>query len=133
MVLYQGIHHRAIGGEIRNLIWSGNDDLPIQNIIIGVVASVDHKGEVHHQTGRVAVAVGAGIGLVGRKAVVGKKLVGALSVYYDASTGDLDFRGDVKPITYKIEVVILLCVGINRDGIGENGSVGVLGVFMTCL
>jgi hypothetical protein len=133
MVLYQGIHHRAIGGEIRNLIGSGNDDLPIQDIIIGIVASVYHKGEVHHQTGRVAVAVGAGIGLVGRKAVVGKKLVGTLPVHDDASAGALDFRGDVKPITYKIEFVILLCVGINRDGIGENGSVGVLGVFMTGL
>ena len=127
MVLYQGVHHRAIGGEIRNLIGSGNDDLPIQDIIIGIVASVYHKGEVHHQTGRVAVAVGAGIGLVGWEAVVGKKLVGTQSVNDDASAGALDFRGDVKPITYKIKFVI------NRDGIGENGSVGVLGIFMTGL
>ena len=133
MVLYQRIHHRAVGGERRNLVGSGDDDLSIQNVIVCIVATVDHEREVHHQSGGVAVAVGAGVGFVGREAVVGEKLVSALSVDDDASAGTLNFGGDISPSADEIEVVVLLRVGINRDRIRENGPIGVLGVFLATL
>ena len=72
--MYQWIHCRAIGGETGNHVGFADDDLSIQDVIVSIVAVVDDKGEIHHHSRGVAMAVGAGIGFVGRHAVVGQEL-----------------------------------------------------------
>ena len=61
----------AVRGKIRNHVRLSYDDLPIQDVIVGVVATVDDERKVHHQTCGVALAVGAGIRFVGWESVVG--------------------------------------------------------------
>ena len=87
MVLYQRIHHRASGGEVRNHIWLLDDELSIEDIVIGVVAVVEDKWEIHNETSGVSLTIGTGVGLVRWHAVVCEKLGIALSVNDDASTG----------------------------------------------
>ena len=91
MVLDEGENRSAIRGEIRNHVRLSDDDLPVQYVIVGVVATVDDEREVHHQTRGVALAVGAGIWLVGRESVVGQELRFALAVDNDASAGAFHF------------------------------------------
>ena len=86
-VLNQGINHRARGGEIGNHIRLSDDELPIQDVIVGIVATVDDKWKIHHKSGGVALTVGAGIWLVGWYAVIGQKLGVTLSVNDNASAG----------------------------------------------
>jgi len=69
---------------------------------------VDDKGEIYHHTRGVALAVGAGIGLIGRHTVVGKKLIVAIAVDDDASAGAFKWWGDIIPTTHKPKVVILV-------------------------
>ena len=64
MVLDEGENRGAVRGKIRNHIRLSDDDLSVQNVIIGVVAAVDDEGEIHHKACRVALVVGASIGLV---------------------------------------------------------------------
>ena len=71
VVLYQRINHGAFGGEIGNHVRRADDELPVEDVVVGIVALVYHKGEVDHQTRRVAMAVGAGIGFVGWHTVKG--------------------------------------------------------------
>ena len=113
MVLDEGIHGRALGGEVGNHVGLGNDDLAIQDVVIGVVAVVDHEGEVDHKASGVALAVGAGVGGVGGEAVVSKKLILALAVDDDASACALHFGSDVNPTTYIVDLLILKGVGVN--------------------
>ena len=87
VVLYQRINHSAIGGEIGNHVRFADDDLSVQDVVVGVVAAVDDKREIHHKSGGVALAVGAGIGLVGWYAIIGQKLSVTLSVNDNASAG----------------------------------------------
>ena len=96
-ILYERIHWHAVGGEVGNHVRLGHDDLPVQNVVIGVVAMVDHKREVDHETCRVALAVGAGVRLVGRQAVVGKEFVVALAVDDDATARAFHLRSEVNP------------------------------------
>ena len=87
VVLYQRENHGAFGGEIGNHVGRANNDLPVQDVVVGVVAAVHHKGEIDYESCRVALAVSAGIGFVGRYAVVSQKLCLALAVDDDASAG----------------------------------------------
>ena len=129
MVLYQWIHRRAVGGETGNHVGFADDELSVQDIVISVVAAVNDKGEIHHHSGGVAMAVGAGVGLVGRYAVVGQKLCFALSVDDDASAGAFHICGDVNPATDEVNLIVLHGVGVDRDGRWQDRPVGVLREF----
>ena len=116
VVLNQWINHRAVGGEVGNLIGFGNDELSVEDVVIGVVAKVDDEGEIHHEAGGVALIVGAGVGLVGRNAVIGQKLRVALTVDDDAPAGAFHVGSDVAPSAHEVQVIVLHGVRINRDG-----------------
>ena len=107
MVLYQRIHRRAIGGEAGNHVRFTDDNLPIQDIVISVVAVVDDKGEVHNHSSGVAMAVGAGIGVVGRYAVVGQEFRVAHAVDDDATAGAFHVGSDVEPAADEVQFLIL--------------------------
>ncbi len=130
VVLNQRINHGAVGGEIGNHVGLSDDDLAVQDVVIGVVATVDDKGEVHHKSRRVALAVGAGIWFVGRYAVVGQKLVVAYAIDDNASAGAFHIGGDVNPSTYEVQILILHGVRINRNRVGQERPIGVLRVFL---
>lgn len=91
MVLDERIHGHALGGEVGNHIGLGDDDLSVQDVVVGVIAVVDYKGEVDYEACRVSFAVGAGIGLVGWQTVVGEEFVLALAIDDDASACALHF------------------------------------------
>ena len=128
MVLYERVNRSAVGGKTGYFVRFGNDDLSVKDVVIGIVAAVDNEREVYHKTGSIAMAVGAGIGLVGRNAVVGQKLRVALTVDDDAPTGALHVGSDIEPPAHKVQVVILHGVRINRDRGWENRPVGVFRV-----
>ena len=127
MVLYQRIHRSAIRGEVGNHVGLADDDLSIQDVIVGIVASVDDKGEVHDHSCGIPMAVGAGIRLVGRYAVVGQKLSVAHAVDDDAPAGAFHVGRNVDPAADEVQLLVLQGVGVNRDGRWQDGSVGVLG------
>ena len=78
---------------------------------------VDNKHTVlDHKAGGVAMAVGAGIRLVGRNAVVSQELRVAKAVNDDASAGAFDIGGDVEPAADEVEFLVFYGVGVNRDG-----------------
>lgn len=85
VILNQRINHGAIGGEIGNHVGLADDDLSVQDVVVGIVAMVNHVWEFDHKARGVALAVGAGVGLVRRQAVVGEEFVLALAVDDDAS------------------------------------------------
>ena len=128
MVLYERVNHCAVGGKTGYFVGFGNDDLSVKDVVIGIVAMVDNEREIDHKTAGGAMAVGAGIGLVGRNAVVGQKLRVALTVDDDAPTGALHVGSDIEPPAHEVQVVILHGVWINRDRGGENRPVGVFRV-----
>ena len=128
MVLYQRINHSTIGGEIGNHVRLADDQLTVEDVVVGIVAAVDDEREVHHKTGGGAVAVGAGIGFVGWHAVVGQELGFALPIDDDASAGAFHVGGDVKPATDEVQVMILICVWVNRNRCRQYWAVGVFRV-----
>ena len=128
MVLYERINRCAVGGKAGYFVGFGNDDLSVKDVVIGIVAMVDNEREIDHKTAGGAMAVGAGIGLVGRNAVVGQKLRVALTVDDDAPTGALHVGSDIEPPAHEVQVVILHGVRINRDRGGENRPIGVFRV-----
>jgi len=128
MVLYERVNRSAVGGKAGYFVGFGNDDLSVKDVVIGIVAAVDDEREVYHKTAGGAMAVGAGIGLVGRNAVVGQKLSVALTVDDDAPAGALHVGSDIEPPAHEVQVVVLHGVWINRDRGGENRSVGVFRV-----
>ena len=130
MVLYQWIHGRAIGGEAGNHVGLADDNLSIQDVVVGIVAAVDDKGEIYNHSCGGAMAVGAGVGFVGRHAVVGHKLRVAHAVDDDATAGAFHVGGYVKPTAYEVQFLILEGVGVNRNGCWKDRPVGVLGVFL---
>ena len=130
VVLYQRIDHGAVGGEIGNHVGLADDDLSVEDVVVGVVAAVHHKGEVDHHSRCMALAVGAGIGCIGWHPVKGKELRVALPINDDASAGAFHVRSDVDPSAYRIQIMILHRVRVNRNREGENGPVGILGVFL---
>lgn len=127
MVLAERENRGAVGGETGDHVGLADDDLSVQDVIVGVVAMVDDKGELNHEASGVALAVGAGVRLVGRQAVVGQKLRVAVTVDDDASAGAFHLGGDVDPSAHEVKVLILKRIGIDGDGGEEDGSVGVLG------
>lgn len=133
MVLYERVNRGAVGGKTGYFVGLGNDDLSVKDVVIGVVAMVDDERKIYHKAGSAAITIGAGIGLVGRKTVVGQKLRVALTVDDDASAGALHVGSDVEPSAHEVQVVILHGVWINRDRGGENRPVGVFGVFFASL
>ena len=128
VVLNQRINHRAISGKIGNHVWFTDNELAVQDVVVGVVASVDNEREVHHKTGGVALTVGAGIGFVGWHSVVSQKLRVALPVNDDASAGAFHIGGDVKPAADEVQIIILICVGIYRYRCRQHWTVGVFRV-----
>lgn len=128
MVLYERVNRSAVGGKAGYFVGFGNDDLSVKDVVIGIVAAVDDEREIDHKTAGGAMAVGAGIGLVGRNAVVGQKLRVALTVDDDAPAGALHVGSDIEPPTHEVQVVVLHGVRINRDRGGENRPVGVFRV-----
>ena len=87
---------------------------------------VNDKGEIHHHACGVAMAIGAGIGLVGRDAVVGQKLGVVHAVDDDASAGAFHVGSDIEPAADKVQLLILQGVRVNRDGCRQDRPVGVL-------
>ena len=138
MVLDERIDWNAVGGEIGNHVGIAYDDLSVQDAVIGVVAAVDDKGEIHHHARGVAVAVGAGVGIVGRHTVVGgKSVLDVVGIgpakHDDASAGAFHFGGDVFPAANGVQVLILHLVRVNRDGVGQNRPIGVLRVLLAAV
>ncbi len=134
MVLHQREDDGAIGREVGHHVeFLADDDLSVEDVVVSVVAMVDHIREFNHQTCRVALAVGAGIGVVGRDAVIGKKLVVAQFVDDDASTGALDVGRQVEPSADEVQFLILQRVGIYGDGGREDGPDWVLGEGMASM
>ena len=64
VILNERVNHLLIGLEYGNLVRFGDENLPVQDIVIGIVAAVHHEGKVDHKACGVAVAVGACIGVV---------------------------------------------------------------------
>lgn len=128
MVLYERVNRCAICGKAGYFVGLGNDDLSVKDVVIGIVAAVDDEREVYHKTAGGAMAVGAGIGLVGRNAVVGQKLSVALAVDDDTSAGAFHIGSDIEPPAHEVQVVVLHGVWINRDRGRENRPIGVFGV-----
>ncbi len=133
VVLDERINHVGIGLENGNHVGFGDDDLPVQDVVVGVVAAVDDKGEVDHEARGIALAVGAGIGKVGRQAVVGEEFVLALAVNDDASARAFHLRGKVDPTADSVQLVILHRVGINREAKRRGRPIGVFGIFLTAV
>ena len=128
MVLDQRIDRGAVSGEVGHHVEIfADDDLPVEDVVVGVVAMVDHIGELDHQSCGVALAVGAGVGVVGWDAVVGQEFVVVEPVYDDAAAGALDIGCQVEPSADEIQLLVLQCVGINGDVGRQDGSHGVLG------
>ena len=130
VVLYQRIDHGAVGGEIGNHVGLCYNELSVQDVIVGVIATVDDKRRIHHKSGGVALAVGAGIGFIGWHPVKGKELRVALPINDDASAGAFHVGSNVDPSAHRIQIMILHRVRVNRNRGGENGPVGILGVFL---
>ena len=132
-VLNQGINHRASGGEIGNLFWLLDDELPVKDIVIGIIATVDDKWKINHKSGGVALAVGAGIGFVGGHAVIGQKLRFTLPIDDDASAGTFHVRSNVEPVANKVQIIILRGIRIYRYWCKQYRPIRVLRVFLASM
>ena len=114
VVLDEWIHDCAFSREVGNHVKRFVDnDLSVQDVVVGIVAAVNHIGEVDHEACRVALAVGAGVRLVGGEAVVGEEFILTLAVNDDTSASALHFRRDVNPTTNEVNLLILKRVGID--------------------
>jgi len=134
VVLNERIHHCALGGELGDHVKRFVDnDLSVQDVVVGIVAVVDHIRKFDHEACRVALAVGAGIGFVGGEAVVGEKFILALAVDDDASARTLHFGGDVNPAADEVNLLILKCIRVNREGERRCWPIGVFRIFLTAL
>ena len=80
-----------------------------------------------------ALAVGAGVGIVGREHVIGQKLVVAQPINNDASAGAFQFRGEVNPTADIVNLLILKGVWVNRKTERRGWAVRILGVFLASL
>ena len=133
VVLDERIHGYTLCGEVGNHVWLGNDDLSVQDVVVSVVASVNHKGEVDHKARRVALAIGAGVRLVGRQAVVSEKLVVVLAVNDDTSACAFHLGSEVNPPADEVNLLILNRVGINRERKRHRWPVGVLRILLAAV
>ena len=114
MVLDKRVNCSCISGEKRLHVWLCNNDLSVQDVVVGVVTMVHHKRKIDHEACGIAVAVGAGIGFVRWQAVVSQKLVFALAIDDDTSAGAFHFGGDINPSAYIVNRLILKGVWVNR-------------------
>ena len=130
MILDERENRSAICREIRYHVGLTDDELSIQDVVVGVVAMVDDKGEVNHHTGGVALAVGAGIGFIGRHTVVGKKLVVTIAVDDDTTAGALKRRGDIFPTAHKPKVVVLVIVQVDLNRVRQDRPVRIFGILL---
>ena len=71
------------------------------------------------------MGVGAGIGCVGRKTVVGDELVLRITIHDDASACAFWVGGEIHPTTYHVEFLVMEIVGINGE---VDDSVGIVWV-----
>ena len=133
MVLDERINRPFVGREEGYHIWLCNNDLPIEDVIVGVVAMVHHKGEIHHKACGVPVAVGASIRLVGRQTVVGQKLIFILAIDDDATTGAFHLGSDVNPSTDEVNLLVLNGIWINREPKRCRWPVWVLRILLTAV
>ena len=116
MILHQGENNGAIGGKVGNHVKVvADDELAVQDVVIGVVAMVDHIRELDYQTRSVALLVGTGVWVVRRDAVVGQKFVVVEFVYDDASACAFDIGCQVKPSANEVQFLVLKRVGINGN------------------
>lgn len=133
MVLDKRVDWNALGGEVGNHVGLGDDDLSVQDIVVGVVAMVDHKGEIDHESGGVPLAIGAGVRLVGGQTVVGQKFVLTLAEDDDSPTGAFHFRGKINPSTGKVNLLILKQVRVDGERERRSGPVGVFRILLAAL
>lgn len=134
MVLDQGKDGGAVDGEIGHHIEVfADDDLSVEDIVVGIIAMVDYIRELDHQTRGVALAVGASVGVVGREAVVGQKLIVAQFVDDDAAAGAFNVGCQVEPAADEVQFLVLQGVGIDGDVGRQDRPIGVLGEGMASL
>ena len=132
-VLYEREHRYALGGKVGDHVGLGHDDLSVQDVVVGVIALVDDERKVDDESGGVALAVGAGVGVVGRNAVVSQKLGLAHPVDDDASAVAVRVAGEILPSADGVQRLILDAVGINSEIDVGQGLVGVLGIRVASL
>lgn len=106
------------------------EDVPVDNVVLDVVAVVNDKGEIDHQSGAVALAVAAGVGVVGRQTVVGPELVLVKPIDDDASAGALWVRGVVFVAAHRVEFLLVDGVRVNGE---VNNGVRIVGVLRDSL
>ena len=105
----------------------GIDSIPLEkvaidDVVLDVVAVIDHEGEIDYQTGAFALAVAAGIRLVGRQAVIDPEL-GLVEPIHDQSParGEI-FWSEVHIATHETQIVVLQVVEVDAeiiDGVGR--------------
>ena len=81
----------------------------------------------------IGIIIGAGIWLVGRQTVVSKEFVLAQAINDDAPACAFHFRCEVNPTTDVVNLLILKCVGVNRETEWRRRSVGVLGILFAAV
>ena len=133
MVLDEWENRGAVRGKIWNHIWLSDDDLPIQYVIVGVVAMVDDERKVYHETCGVALAVDTSIWLVGRETIVSQELGLVLSVDDNASASTLNVGGDIGPTADEVQIIVLVGVWVNCNWIRQYWQNRVLGVFLAAV
>ncbi len=131
VILDKWIHRHAFSREIWDHVRLGNDDLSVQYVVVGVVATIHHKGEVDHKACRVALAVGAGVRFIGWKTVVGEKFILAQTVNDDTSASAFYLGSEVYPAADEVNFLILKGVWIYRERKRNGGTVRVFGILLT--
>ncbi len=99
---------------------------------------VDDEGVVHYQARGVALAVSAGVRLIGRHTVIDEKLIVAIAEDYEASAGAFNVCCDVNPVKKGAQgminlgrwVVIMSRVWVYSDGIRQYRPVRVFGILL---
>ena len=136
--MYQIIDRCAIGGKTGYHVGIADDNLSVQDVIISVVAVINDKWKFHHHSCSVALAVGAGIGFVGRHTVVRSECIFHIvsigpAENNDTTAGAFHFGSDVFPSTYGMQIMVLHLVWVNRDRIRQKWPVWVFRVFLAAV
>ena len=103
------------------------EDVTINNIVFDVVAIVQHKRQINDQSGAVAIAVAAGIGVIGRQTVISPEFVLIQPVNNDAATGAHRVGGVILESSHGVEFILMECVRVNGE---IDDAVGVIGVLV---
>ena len=105
VILNERVNHALVGLENGNHV-RADDDLTIQNVVVGIVAAIHHKGKVDHKACGVTVAVGACIGVVWGQTVIGQKLRLALSIDNDTAACAFNVGSEINPFADEIKIVV---------------------------